>query len=64
MTIKEATKRIEELEAELKRVNDHRDQLRDIAKRYIGANQRLRYERDWEIEKHERVTAIIAEMNG
>jgi hypothetical protein len=64
MTIKEATKRIEELEAELKRVNDHRDQLRDIAKRYIGANQRLRYERDWEIEKHERATAILAEMNG
>jgi predicted nucleic acid-binding Zn-ribbon protein len=64
MPLEEATKRIEELEAELKRVNEHREEMRRLAKWYMGHAKRMNYE-IYRLEiKHEKATAIIAEMGG
>jgi predicted nuclease with TOPRIM domain len=48
MTLEEALRRIDELETEktalateLKRISDHREELREIAKRYFGRCKRL-----------------------
>jgi chromosome segregation ATPase len=71
MTLEEALRRIDELEkekaeiaTELKRISDHREELREIAKRYLGYYKMLNYRLGKEIVRHERATAIIAEMGG
>jgi hypothetical protein len=64
MTLEEALRKVAELEEELNKVTAHREELRDIAKRYMGLYSKTRFERDKAIDKHEKATAIIADMGG
>jgi hypothetical protein len=64
LTIKEALARVAELEAKNAKLKEDKELLRGIAKRYMSQTQRLWYEIGIEAEKHERATAIIADMGG
>jgi cell division protein FtsB len=64
MTLEEAMARIADLEAENEKLKNEKETLREIAKRYFGRAQRLNYEYGVAEEKHQKATAIIADMGG
>ena len=64
MTIEEAMAQIDQLKAENAKLKENKELAKATARKYIGMYRKELYQKGRMIAKHERATAIIAEMCG